>query len=142
MWRKNFVPCLDVIMIAFYPRNSTRKDDTSFFGVSTILIASFFFCCLESLSDSLPLTNNWLYWKHVHGSISLTCYYLPFIALQKESGLRMTVNRSSKFKMIWANLISIFVHLKSLLALIASPTFIIQKLKDFSRGFGIPELQV
>ena len=51
MRRKNFVPGLDVIMIAFYPRNSTRKDDTIFFGVSTILIASFFFCCLELLSD-------------------------------------------------------------------------------------------
>ena len=51
MRRKNFVPGLDVIMIAFYPRNSTRKDDTIFFGVSTILIASFFFCYLELLSD-------------------------------------------------------------------------------------------
>ena len=38
-------------MIAFYPRNSTVKDNISFFGVSTILIASFFFCCLESLSN-------------------------------------------------------------------------------------------
>ena len=39
-------------MIAFYPRNSTVKDNTNLFGVSTILIASFFFfCCLESLSD-------------------------------------------------------------------------------------------
>ena len=51
MGKKNFVPCLDVIMIAFYPRNSTVKDNINFFGVSTILIASFFFCCLESLSN-------------------------------------------------------------------------------------------
>ena len=51
MGKKNFVPCLDVIMIAFYVRKSTVKDHTSFFGVSTILIASLFFCCLESLSD-------------------------------------------------------------------------------------------
>ena len=51
MGKKNFVPCLDVIMIAFYPKNSTVKGNTSFFGVSAILIASFFFCSLESLSD-------------------------------------------------------------------------------------------
>ena len=52
MGKRNFVPCLDVIMIAFYPRNSTVKNNTSFFGVSTILTNSFFFfCILESLSD-------------------------------------------------------------------------------------------
>ena len=61
----------------------------------------------------LLLTLNWLYWKPVHGSSSFTCYYFPIIALQKEGGMRMTVNWSSKFKMIWVNFI-IFVHLKSL----------------------------
>ena len=50
MGKKNFVSCLDVIMIAFYVINSTVKDHTSFFGVSTILIASFFFRCLEPKS--------------------------------------------------------------------------------------------
>ena len=34
--KKILVPCLDVIMIAFYVKNNTVKDDTSFFGVSTI----------------------------------------------------------------------------------------------------------
>ena len=52
MGRKNFVPCLDVIMIAFYEkRENIVKDHSSFFGVSTILIASFFFCCLEPKSE-------------------------------------------------------------------------------------------
>ena len=51
MGKKNFVPCLDVIMIAFYVRKNIVKDHSSFFGVSTILIASFFFCCLEPKSE-------------------------------------------------------------------------------------------
>ena len=51
MGKKNFVPCLDVIMIALYVRKNIVKDHSSFFGVSTILIASFFFCCLEPKSE-------------------------------------------------------------------------------------------
>ena len=50
MGKKNFVPCLDVIMIAFYVIKSTVKDHSSFFGLSTLLIASFFFYCLEPKS--------------------------------------------------------------------------------------------
>ena len=98
MGKKNFVPCLNVIMIAFYPRNSTVKDNTSFFGVSTILIASFFFCCLESLSDLFLLLI-----IGCTGNMSMGAFLLrdfPFIALQKERWMRMTLNRSSKFKMI------------------------------------------
>ena len=34
------------------------------------------------------------------GNFSFTCYYFPIIAIQKEPGIRMTVNWSSKFKMI------------------------------------------
>ena len=63
----------------------------------------------------LLLNLNWLYWKLLHGSFSLTCmrYYFPIVAVQKEHWMRMTVNWSSKFKTIWANL-SIFIHVKSL----------------------------
>ena len=49
MGKKIVVPSLDVIMIAFFPINTTVKDH-SFFGVSTILFL-FFSRCIESVSD-------------------------------------------------------------------------------------------
>ena len=50
MGKKIVVPCLDVIMIAFFLINTTVRDHSSFFGVSTILFL-FFSRCLESVSD-------------------------------------------------------------------------------------------
>ena len=50
MGKKIVVPCLDVIMIAFFPINTTVKDHSSFFGVSTVLFL-FFSRCIESVSD-------------------------------------------------------------------------------------------
>ena len=109
MGKKIVLPCLDVIMITFFPRNIQWK---TFFGVSTILIATFFPPCLEAISDFF------FFFLLLNGctvslSMGTSFVHVPDHSPSERAWDRMTVYWSSKFKMILANF-SIFAHLKSL----------------------------